>query len=135
MAQEVCGEGAKRQVVLFPKDALPLGDATVVGVLERTTTEAHAAMGGRAGWLHALAAVGSGCILVSPPACFTQRHPLGQVLQILMRIGLSIRARNGLHRDWFTANAMTDLLEVDFALVGKDTLYRCLDKLLPHSRH
>ena len=27
---------------------------------------------------------------------------------------------------------MADLLEADFTLAGKDTLYRCLDKLLPH---
>jgi transposase len=36
-----------------------------------------------------------------------------------------------LHRQWFEQSAMTDLLGDD-ALVGKDTLYRCLDKLLPH---
>ena len=29
---EVCDEGAKHQVALFPEDALPIGDATVVGV-------------------------------------------------------------------------------------------------------
>jgi hypothetical protein len=37
-----------------------------------------------------------------------------------------------LHRHWFTSSAMADLLDADFALAGKDTLYRCLDKLLPH---
>src|SRR6516225_5993221 len=35
-----------------------------------------------------------------------------------------------LHRHWFTSSAMADLLDADFALAGKDTLYRCLDKLL-----
>lgn len=37
-----------------------------------------------------------------------------------------------LHREWFARSAMADLLGEDFALAAKDTLYRCLDKLLAH---
>ena len=37
-----------------------------------------------------------------------------------------------LHRQWFERSAMADLLGRDFALVEKDNLYRCLDKLLAH---
>jgi len=37
-----------------------------------------------------------------------------------------------LHRQWFEQSAMADLLGGDFALVEKNALYRCLDKLLPH---
>jgi len=37
-----------------------------------------------------------------------------------------------LHRLWFDASAMADLLESDFALASKDTLYRCLDRLVEH---
>jgi hypothetical protein len=37
-----------------------------------------------------------------------------------------------LHRQWFDQSAIGDLLGEDFALVGKDNLYRCLDKLLAH---
>jgi transposase len=37
-----------------------------------------------------------------------------------------------LHRLWYEQSAMGDLLGEDFALVQKDTLYRCLDKLLAH---
>jgi transposase len=37
-----------------------------------------------------------------------------------------------LHRQWYDQSAMGDLLGEDFALVGKDNLYRCLDKLLAH---
>jgi transposase len=37
-----------------------------------------------------------------------------------------------LHRQWFEQSAMADLLGADDALVGKDTLYRCLDKILAH---
>ena len=39
-----------------------------------------------------------------------------------------------LHRQWYEQSAMADLLGEDFALAGKDTLYRCLDKLLAHKR-
>jgi transposase len=37
-----------------------------------------------------------------------------------------------LHREWLQRSAMGDLLGTDIAGVAKDTLYRCLDKLLPH---
>jgi hypothetical protein len=39
-----------------------------------------------------------------------------------------------LHRVWFEHSAMADLLGEDFALAAKDTLYRCLDRLLKHKR-
>ncbi len=37
-----------------------------------------------------------------------------------------------LHREWYARSAMGDLLGEDAGAVAKDTLYRCLDKLLPH---
>ena len=37
-----------------------------------------------------------------------------------------------LHRLWFEQSAMGDLLGGDYALVEKNALYRCLDKLLEH---
>ena len=37
-----------------------------------------------------------------------------------------------LHRQWFESSAMADLLGEDYALVAKNALYRCLDKLLSH---
>jgi transposase len=37
-----------------------------------------------------------------------------------------------LHRQWFEQSAMGDLLGEDFAVVAKDKLYRCLDRLLAH---
>ena len=37
-----------------------------------------------------------------------------------------------LHRLWFDQTAMADLLGEDFAIAQKDTLYRCLDKLVAH---
>jgi transposase len=37
-----------------------------------------------------------------------------------------------LHRQWFEQTALADLLGEDFAVAQKDTLYRCLDRLLNH---
>jgi hypothetical protein len=37
-----------------------------------------------------------------------------------------------LHRSWFDHSAMADLLDGDFRLAAKDTLYRCHDRLLDH---
>jgi transposase len=39
-----------------------------------------------------------------------------------------------LHRHWYAHSAMGDLLGEDDALAAKDTLYRCLDRLLKHKR-
>jgi hypothetical protein len=36
------------------------------------------------------------------------------------------------HRRWFLASAMDELLGVDFAAADKDRLYRCLDRLVAH---
>jgi transposase len=39
-----------------------------------------------------------------------------------------------LHRLWFDSSAMGDLLGEDFALVEKNALYRCLDKVIEHKQ-
>ena len=36
------------------------------------------------------------------------------------------------HRRWFLASAMDELLGVDFSVADKDRLYRCLDRLVVH---
>jgi transposase len=38
------------------------------------------------------------------------------------------------HRHWFLASAMDELLGVDFSVAEKDRLYRCLDRLLEHKQ-
>src|SRR5436853_4000386 len=38
------------------------------------------------------------------------------------------------HRQWFVNSGMDELLEEDFAVAGKDRLYRCLDRVLEHKR-
>jgi transposase len=58
-----------------------------------------------------------------------------QVLQTLVAYRLIAPGSEWrLHREWFRNSAMADLLESDFGLAQKDTLYRCLDKLLPHRK-
>jgi hypothetical protein len=37
-----------------------------------------------------------------------------------------------LHRQWFEQSAMAELLDEDYSLVEKNSLYRCLDKVLQH---
>ena len=39
-----------------------------------------------------------------------------------------------LHRQWFDRSAMDELLGEDFAVAGKDRLYRCLDRLVAHQQ-
>jgi transposase len=39
-----------------------------------------------------------------------------------------------LHRTWFEQSAIGDLLGEDFSIAAKDTLYRCLDRLLEHKQ-
>jgi transposase len=39
-----------------------------------------------------------------------------------------------LHREWFRNSAVGDLLHEDQDIVRDDTLYRCLDKVLPHKK-
>ena len=38
------------------------------------------------------------------------------------------------HRHWFVESAMDALLEADFAVAGKDRLYRCLDRIVEHKQ-
>ena len=38
------------------------------------------------------------------------------------------------HRQWFDASAMAELLGVDFAVAAKDRLYRCLDRIVDHKQ-
>lgn len=39
-----------------------------------------------------------------------------------------------LHRHWFLASAMDELLHADFVVAEKDRLYRCLDRILEHKQ-
>jgi hypothetical protein len=131
---DVFDEGAKRQVALFAEGAQPAGDAEAVGVrLSELQLKRPRQWG--ACWLS--------CVLwqqLGLDGFWSTRLPASrkgtrwlQVLQTLVAYRLIDPGSEWrLHRHWFTSSAMADLLEADFALAGKDTLYRCLDKLLPH---
>jgi len=131
---EVFDEGTKRQVALFAEGALPADDATVVGVrLNEMQLKCPRQWG--ACWL--------ACVLwqqLGMDEFWSARLPASrkgtrwlQVLQTLVAYRLIDPGSEWrLHRHWFTSSAMADLLEADFALAGKDTLYRCLNKVLPH---
>jgi transposase len=59
--------------------------------------------------------------------------PWARVLQLLVVNRLiDPGSELAIHRQWFLRSAMDELLEVNFAAAGKDRLYRCLDRILPH---
>jgi len=59
----------------------------------------------------------------------------GKVLQLeVVNCLLDPGSEYRLHRQWFVDSAMDALLETDFAVAGKDRLYRCLDRVLPHKQ-
>jgi transposase len=52
------------------------------------------------------------------------------VVNRLLEPGSELRV----HRHWFVESAMDALLETDFAVAGKDRLYRCLDRIVEHKQ-
>jgi hypothetical protein len=131
---EIHDEGTRRQVALFPADSMPADDAGAVGVrLNELRVERPRQWG--ACWLS--------CVLwqqLDLDAFWRQRlrpsregTPWLQVLQTLVAYRLIDPGSEWrLHRHWFDTSAMADLLNVDFAVAEKNTLYRCLDKLVAH---
>ena len=53
-----------------------------------------------------------------------------EVVNCLLDPGSEFR----LHRQWFVDSAMDELLDTNFAVAGKDRLYRCLDRVLAHKQ-
>jgi hypothetical protein len=131
---EVQDEGRRRQVALFPVGSIPADDVNAVGVrLSELRLERPRQWG--ACWLS--------CVLWQqldldsfwrprlPPS--REGTPWLLVLQTLVAYRLIDPGSEWrLHRHWFDASAMADLLGADFALAEKNTLYRCLDKLVEH---
>ncbi len=131
---EVQDEGRRRQVALFPAGSMPEDDVNAVGVrLNELRLERPRQWG--ACWLS--------CVLwgqLDLDNFWRARLPASRegtpwllVLQTLVSYRLIDPGSEWrLHRHWFDASAMGDLLNADFALVEKNTLYRCLDKLIVH---
>ena len=90
--------------------------------------------GARAGW-PASSTSSSSWIGSGRAACPTSREGTcwRHILQTLVCYRLIDPGSEWrLHRLWFEQSAMADLLGEDFALVEKNALYRCLDKMLAH---
>src|SRR3990172_12831738 len=131
---EVLDEGRRRQVALFPEGSMPGDDAQVVGIRLNELQVKHPRQWG-ACWLSVmlwqqLQLDEFWNARLRPSRKGTQWV---QVLQTLVAYRLIDPGSEWrLHRHWYDANAMSDLLHADFALAQKDTLYRCLDQLVGH---
>lgn len=131
---EVQDEGRRRQVALFPAGLMPADAVDAIGVrMSELRLERPRQWG--ACWLS--------CVLWQQldldrfwaPYLVPSREgtPWLLVLQTLVAYRLIDPGSEWrLHRQWFDASAMGDLLGADFALAEKNTLYRCLDKLVEH---
>jgi transposase len=131
---EVCDEGRRRQVALFPTGSMPCDDVDAIGVrLSELRLQRPRQWG--ACWLalqlwHELELDAFWRPRLRPSREGTPWLKVLQTLTVYRLIDPGSEWR--LHRQWFDASAMADLLESDFALAEKNTLYRCLDKLPEH---
>lgn len=131
---EVHEEGTRRQVALFPAGSMPADDVDALGVrLSEMRLERPRQWG--ACWLacelwQQLDLDGFWHSRLAPSR---EGTPWVKVLQTLVTYRLIDPGSEWrLHRQWFDASAMADLLSADFALAEKNTLYRCLDRLVEH---
>ena len=131
---EVQDEGRRRQVALFPAGSMPADDVDAIGVrLSELRLERPRQWG--ACWLSCMLWQQLDLDSFWRPRLAPSREgtPWLQVLQTLVAYRLIDPGSEWrLHRHWFDASAMGDLLNADFALAEKNTLYRCLDKLVEH---
>lgn len=131
---EVHEQGARRQVALFPAGSMPADDVDAIGVrLSELRVERPRQWG--ACWLaldlwHQLELDSFWRSRLRPSR---EGTPWLKVLKTLVAYRLIDPGSEWqLHRQWFDASAMADLLDSDFALAEKNTLYRCLDRLVEH---
>ncbi len=131
---EVHDEDGARQVALFPAGSMPADDVDAIGVrLSELRLERPRQWG--ACWLamqlwQEIDLEGFWWSRLAPSR---EGTPWLKVLQTLIAYRLIDPGSEWkLHRQWFDASAMADLLNADFALAEKNTLYRCLDRLVEH---
>ena len=131
---EVQDAGQRRQVALFPAGSMPCDDVDAVGVcLSQLRLERPRQWG--ACWLALELWQQLELDSFWRPRLRPSREgtPWLKVLKTLVAYRLIDPGSEWrLHRQWFDASAMADLLESDFCLAEKNTLYRCLDKLVEH---
>jgi transposase len=131
---EVHDEGTRRQVALFPAGSMPADDVDAIGVrLSELRVQRPRQWG--ACWLaldlwQQLELDSFWRRRLRPSR---EGTPWLKVLKTLVAYRLIDPGSEWrLHRQWFDASAMADLLDSDFALAEKNTLYRCLDRLVEH---
>jgi transposase len=131
---EVQDAGQRRQVALFPAGSMPCDDVDAVGVcLSQLRLERPRQWG--ACWLalQLWQQLELDSFWRSRLRPSREGTPWLKVLKTLVAYRLIDPGSEWrLHRQWFDASAMADLLESDFCLAEKNTLYRCLDKLVEH---
>lgn len=125
---------ARRQVALFPAGSMPADDVDAIGVRLSELSLRRPRQWG-ACWL--ALQLWQQLELDSfwrPRFARAQGHtPWLKVLKTLAVYRLVDPGSEWcLHRQWFDASAMADLLDADFSLAEKNTLYRCLDRLVEH---
>jgi transposase len=131
---EVHDGPARRQVALFPAGRVPLDDVDAIGVRVGELS-LHRPRQWGACWL-ALQLWQQ----LELDSFWRQRlaraqgnTPWLKVLKTLVAYRLIDPGSEWrLHRQWFDASAMADLLDAGFELAEKNTLYRCLDRLVEH---
>lgn len=131
---EVQDAGTRRQVALFPAGSMPVDDVDAIGVRLSELSLRRPRQWG-ACWL--ALQLWQQLELDSfwrPRFARAQGNtPWLKVLKTLVAYRLIDPGSEWrLHRQWFDSSAMADLLESDFALAEKNTLYRCLDRLVEH---
>jgi transposase len=131
---EVQDAGTRRQVALFPAGSMPVDDVDAIGVRLSELSLRRPRQWG-ACWL--ALQLWQQLELDSfwrPRFARAQGNtPWLKVLKTLVAYRLIDPGSEWrLHRQWFDASAMADLLDSDFALAEKNTLYRCLDRLVEH---
>ena len=131
---ELQDAGTRRQVALFPAGSMPVDEVDAIGVRLSELSLRRPRQWG-ACWL--ALQLWQQLELDSfwrPRLARAQGNtPWLKVLKTLVAYRLIDPGSEWrLHRQWFDASAMADLLDSDFALAEKNTLYRCLDRLVEH---
>jgi Transposase DDE domain len=124
----------RRQVALFPAGLQPEGEVDAIGVRLSELSLRRPRQWG-ASWLALTLWHELDLDTFWRPRLLPSREgtPWLKVLKTLVAYRLIDPGSEWrLHRHWFDASAMADLLDADFALAEKNTLYRCLDRLVEH---
>ena len=125
--------GTRRQMSLFPAGSMPADDVDAIGVRLSELRLQRPRRGAPAGWRWSCGSNSNWTASGAAAAPSREGTPWQKVLKTLVANRLIDPGREWrVHRQWFDASAMDDLLDVDFALAEKDPLYRCLDRLVEH---